>query len=249
MSTVKELRGYLGRLLGWANTSAIKDALVSIRLAREHRAQLVLCGRGDLVPLAYGLHRRAFGADAPFIVCDPRRGNTPATVRSPANVADAAAALDAAAGGSLCVRRRRPPHGFSSLVTRVRRGADVQYICLEEDSLQWLVRPGPIEVPSVVERLSELPRIVDEYVFDATRELAPPQGTLALDERDRSWLIAYAATTSLAEIEKATLRLVALRSSMNLSHAAARLGMAAVSLSRWVARRTLSPLPYGASEA
>jgi hypothetical protein len=60
-------------------------------------------------------HRRAFGADAPFIVCDPRRGNTPASVRSPANVVDAAAAFNAAVGGSLCIRRRRPPREFSSL--------------------------------------------------------------------------------------------------------------------------------------
>jgi len=33
---------------------------------------------------------------------------------------------------------------------------------LDEDSLQWLVRPGPIEVPPLAERESEVPRIVDE---------------------------------------------------------------------------------------
>jgi hypothetical protein len=141
MSSTEELRAYLGRLLGWANTGAIDHALRSIALAREHRAQLVLCGQGDLMPLAHGLHRRAFGGDAPFIVCDPRRGNTPASVRSPANVVDAAAAFNAAVGGSLCIRRRRPPHGFSSLVDQLRGSDDVQYICLEEDSLRWLVRP------------------------------------------------------------------------------------------------------------
>ena len=115
MSSKDDLRGYLGRLLGWTNTSAIDHAMRSVDLAREHRAQLVLCGPGDLVPLAYGLHRRALGADSPFIVCDPRRGNTPASVRSPANYADAATAFEAASGGSLCVRRRRPPHDFPSL--------------------------------------------------------------------------------------------------------------------------------------
>ena len=47
----------------------------------------------------------------------------------------------------------------------------------------------------------------------------------------------------LAEIEKATLRLVAIRSSRNVSAAAARLGMAPVSLSRWIGRRTLPPMP------
>ena len=247
-TTAKDLRGYLGRLLGWTNTSAIDHALRSIDLARKHRAQLVLCGHGDLVPLAYGLHRRAFGTDAPFIVCDPRRGDTPATVRSPANLASAAAAFDAAAGGSICVRRRRPPHDFSSLVTRLRSSRNVQYICLDEDSLQWLVRPGPIEVPSIAARASELPQIVDEYVFDAIVELAPPRD-LTLNEQDRNWLLQDAATSTLAEIEKATLRMVALRCSSNLSQAAARLGMAAVSLSRWVARRKLSTVSYSPSAA
>lgn len=40
---------------------------------------------------------------------------------------------------------------------------------------------------------------------------------------------------SLSEIEKAALRLVALRSSANMSNAAGRLGMAPVSLARWAA--------------
>ncbi|MEO7736305.1 MAG: hypothetical protein ABIY55_35430 [Kofleriaceae bacterium] len=226
-------------MLGWANTSAIDHALRSIDLAKEHRAQLVLCGHGDLVPLAYGLHRRAFATAAPFIVCDPHRGNTAASVRSPANYVEAAAAFEAAAGGSLCIRRRRPPHDFPSLVARLRDSNNVQYICLDEDAAQWLVRPGPIEVPPLAQRVSELPRIVDEYMFDAVIELAPMPGTLALTERDRAWLIESAAAKSLSEIEKAALRLVALRSTANVSRAAARLGMAAVSLSRWVERRKL----------
>jgi hypothetical protein len=249
MSTTEELRGYLGRLLGWANTGAIDHALQVIELARERRAQLVLCGHGDLVPLAYGLHRRTLGPDTPFIVCDPRRGNTPASVRSPANYVDALAAFEAAAGGSLCIRRRRPPHDFLSLVTKLRRSDNVQYICLDRDSLQWLVRPGPIEVPPLEERTADLPRIVDEYVFDATVELAPMPRTLVLANRDRRWLLKRAATMSLSEIEKAALRLVALRSSVNLSHAAARLGMAAVSLSRWIARRKLPAYLDAASAA
>ena len=249
MSSAEELRGYLGRLLGWINTDAIDHALRAIDLAREHRAQLVLCGHGDLVPLACGLHRRALGAGTPFIVCDPRRGNTPASVRSPANYVDVAAAFEAAAGGSLCIRRRRPPRGFSSLIARLRGCDNVQYFCVDEDSLQWLVRPGPIEIPPLAERAKELPRIVDEYVFDAVVELAPAGGDIILGERDRQWLIHHAAAMSPSEIEKAALRLVALRSSPNLSHAATRLGMAAVSLSRWAFRRKLPTYSDAASAA
>lgn len=249
MSSAEELRGFLGRLLGWSNTAAIDHALRAVDLAREHRAQLVLCGHGDLVPLAYGLHRRALGAETPFIVCDPRRGNTRASVRSPANYVDVASAFEAAVGGSLCVRRRRPPHDFPLLVARLRGSDDVQYICLHEDSLQWLVRPGPIEIPPLVERANDLPRIVDEYVFDAVVELSPTRQHLVLSERDRQWLIEQAAAMSLSEIEKAALRLVALRSFASLSQAASRLGMASVSLSRWVGRRKLPAIGDAASAA
>lgn len=88
------------------------------------------------------------------------------------------------------------------------------------DALRWLVRPGPIEVPPLADRKSELPRIVDEYVFDAVVDLAPPPRSLALAERDRQWLIEHTAAMSLSELEKAALRLVALRSSVNMSNAA-----------------------------
>jgi hypothetical protein len=53
---------------------------------------------------------------------------------------------------------------------------------------------------------------------------------------------------SLSEIEQAASRLVALRSSVNVSHAAGRLEMEPVSLARWAAR----PMPtcsYAASAA
>lgn len=122
------------------------------------------------VPVAYGLHRRASAVDAPFIVCDPRRGNTAASVRSPANVVDPATAFAAAEGRSLCIRRHRPPRGFASLVARLRGSESVQYICLDEDSLQWLVRPGLIVVTPMTERARDVPAIVDEYMFDAVLE-------------------------------------------------------------------------------
>jgi hypothetical protein len=54
---------------------------------------------------------------------------------------------------------------------------------------------------------------------------------------DRQWILEHA--TSLAEIEKAIVRVMALRMSSNLSEAAARLGMAPVSLWRWILRRKL----------
>jgi hypothetical protein len=57
------------------------------------------------------------------------------------------------------------------------------------------------------------------------------------------------AAASLTEIEAATLRLITLRTSRNLSDAAARLGMSPVSLSRWLGRRKLPPASGESSPA
>lgn len=237
-----DLRGFLARLLGWANTGAVDLALESVGLAAERRAALVLCGRGDLVPIAWSLHRRAVGSDRPFVVSDPRRGDTPASVRSPANYASCARAVLAALGGALCVRASRLPPDFAATVAQIQNEADLMLVVCadrEDEASPLLVRPAPLRLPPLVERSGDMLRIIDEYGHDAVAELrVPPPGFTTVE---RTWVRAHAAT-SLAEIEKATLRLVAIRSSRNVSGAAARLGMAPVSLSRWIRRRTLPPM-------
>jgi DNA-binding transcriptional regulator YiaG len=75
--------------------------------------------------------------------------------------------------------------------------------------------------------------------MDAIAELrALPPG---LSDADRTWVMENAAT-SLAEIEKTILRIVAIRASRNLSTAAERLGMSVASLSTWISRRKLPPM-------
>jgi hypothetical protein len=235
------LRGFCARILGWENDTAVDRALRSIDLAADHCAALVLLGDTDLVPIAWALHRRTLGADRPFIVCDRGRRNLPASVRSPTNHESGVAAFREARGGSLCVRRSRLPHDFSSVVALLRHTDDVQLIVCSEgrdDAHPFLALPVPIRVPSLTVRTDELPRIVDEYAVDAIAELRAlrPGFTAA----DRQWVLANAPLT-LAEIEKATLRLVAIRASRNMSNAAERLGMAPVSLARWIGRRKVPP--------
>src|SRR5215468_8287973 len=104
-----ELRAFLARVLGWSNEHAVDLALRSLALALDHRATLMVCGEGDMVPIAWALHRRTLGPGSPFIVCDPRRGTQAASVRSPASRPSGLAAFEAAVGGSLCVRTRRLP--------------------------------------------------------------------------------------------------------------------------------------------
>jgi hypothetical protein len=56
-STTGERRRFLARLLGWEDASAVDHARWSIDLAMAHRTPLVLCGDGDLVPVAHGSSR------------------------------------------------------------------------------------------------------------------------------------------------------------------------------------------------
>src|SRR5215510_4232425 len=116
------LRGFLARLLGWRSDriEVVDHALRSIRMATTRRVALVLCGEGDLVPIARSIHRHALGDDRPFLVCDPRRRRARATVRSAENYASGMQALAAAQGGTLCVRSRRLPRDFDEVATALR---------------------------------------------------------------------------------------------------------------------------------
>ncbi len=237
MRVSKKLRPFLARVLGWSEERRVELALRSLALALDHRATLVLCGEGDMVPIAQALHRRTLGPDKPFIICDPRRLRSAATVRSPASRTSGVAAFEAAIGGSLCMRMRRYPDDLKELVARLRSEDDVLCVlCTGKlaDTYLPFILPAPLAVPPLAERSAEVDRIIAEYAADAIAELAAPAARFTAD--DHVWVRDHAAG-SLAEIEAATLRVVATHTSRNLSHAAARLGMAPVSLSRWLGRR------------
>jgi hypothetical protein len=232
------LRSFCARILGWSTdqASTVDGVLRTIRLAARQRAALLLCGGSDMVPLAYALHRHTHGDDRPFIVCDPRRRNGGASIRSAANHEVGMVAVEAARGGTLCVRSERLPDDFGQVLVRIRQpDARVRLVvCARTYDACTAAVTTPIRVPALSERASELPRIVDEYMLDAIAALQAPATTLGCAER--AWILENAATT-LPEIEKAALRLVALRTSRSINRAASRLGMAPISLSRWIERR------------
>lgn len=90
----------------------IDNALRSVDLSVNHDAQLVPWGPGDLVPIAQALHRGTLGADRPFVVCDRHRGDTPALGARACKPHNRVAALEAAIGGTLCLRARRLPRDY-----------------------------------------------------------------------------------------------------------------------------------------
>jgi len=233
------LRAFIARILGYGQTQAIEHALRSIDLSVSRRATLVLLGDTDMVPIALALHRRTLGADRPFIVSGSHRVNMPATARAPANYMNGVAAVRAARGGSLCLRDRRLPFEFEQMVVLVRDpAADVMVIvCSGVFHIMhpFLIRPVPIRVPALRMREREVPRIVDEYAADAIRALGASDADFT--NGDRRWVIDH-RVKSLADIETATLRLVAFRQAGGVvSRAAARLGLSHISLAGWLDRR------------
>jgi hypothetical protein len=232
------LRGFLARLLGWDEDhgETVDLAMRSLRLAATQRAALALCGDGDLVPIARGLHRYTVGDERPFVLCDPRRRAT-AENAALENYTSGMRALQAAAGGTMCVWLKRLPRDFAELTAALHDpGARVQLIAcgLRPSDRKDLVS-APIEIPSLSTRADEIDRIIDEYADDATRAL---RSSTLFTELDRDWVRAHSAT-SLPEIEKGTLRVVALRQAGNVARAAALLGMAHASLGEWIGRRRL----------
>ncbi|HEX7797264.1 MAG TPA: hypothetical protein VF456_23040, partial [Vicinamibacterales bacterium] len=156
---------------------------------------------------------------------------------TPANQGSGVAAFDVAVGGSLCVRSRRLPHDLPELLRLLDRpDSRVQLIvCTTSRARIGLFTiPMPIEVPPLGIREIELPRIIQAYADEVIAALSAPVSCLSED--DQAWVIKHDAR-SLSDIEKATLRIVALRMTDNVHQAARMLGMAPVSLSRWLGRR------------
>lgn len=185
------LRVYVGRIIGWTNTDGIEQALRSIHLAVTYRAVLVLLGQGHLVPLARALHRLTLG-NAPFVMCDARRGSSAASIRAPANYESGVDAFRAADGGTLCIRETPPPRDLALLAALSRDpAARVQIIVTAWPSYEihpFLFRPSPIVIPQLTTRVREIPRIIEEYATDAIVELSAESTGFAAS--DRAWVAA-----------------------------------------------------------
>ncbi len=244
-----ELRAVLARLLGWGwgdeREAAVEKALQDVRNARAQHEPLWLHseGEGDLSAIAQELHRAIFSAGAPFVMCDARRQPGAADARSPANEDELTKAIAAAKGGTLCVRQSRLPGGLAPFVQRLRAqpleaAPDVQVMILcEETALDVAhVAQGTITIPPLCTRSREqIANVVREYLLEAKAELGSSE---PLFPSDLEWLMKHSART-FAEVKKGTLRITALRMADTMVEAASLLGMAPVSLRRWLGRRQL----------
>jgi pSer/pThr/pTyr-binding forkhead associated (FHA) protein len=234
------VRGFLARLLGWSadRVATIDRALRALRMAATRRRALMVCGERDLVPIAHSLHRRTLGDGRPFVVCDPRRRSLAASVRATESLREGLAAMEAAPGGTLCVRARRLPPDFPEVSRALRDPSSrVQLVvCTDDVADARTLLADPIVIPPLARRRAELGRIVDEYAHEVIESLGA--AATGFTPADRDWVMAHSAA-SLPEIEKGTRRLVAIRQAGSIAQAAARLGMSHVALSQWIGRRRL----------
>jgi hypothetical protein len=240
------LRNFCSRLLGWGDDqlSAVDHAPRAIRLAASGRAVLMLRGGGDLIHVAQTIHRYAAREAAPFIVSDSRRHEVAATVRNPANYRRGIDALRRARHGTLCIRLRSPPPDFDEVLRAVREPeCEVQLVvCATAAPAREVlaVAAAHIQIPSLKARpAEEVERIVSEYIEDAIETLGAPRDCLG--PRDIEWILergAVASDLAIPDIEKAVFRLVAIKMTSTLTEAADMLGMASVSVARWLARRS-----------
>ena len=232
-----DLRKYLKRVLGWdaATLPAIDLALSAIRTGAERQAPLVIAGDDDVVAIAYQIHRRTTAPSTPFIVCGPRR-QTDASLRVTATHADPITALKHAAGGTICVRAEQPPDGLHQLMRMFReQSAPAQLIICAGETSQRTAIAASIFVPKLTRRpVADIHRIVVEYALDAISELRAELSSFS--EADREQVAAHEAK-AWADIEVATLRIVARKYAGSVHGAAEHLGLSHAGLGKWLKRR------------
>jgi hypothetical protein len=247
VSRERELREFCCRLFGWSDdhASQVDDVMWTLVTAVARRTAIGLQGESDLVPIAHALHVRLVGADQPFVVCDPRRRDCAGSVRAPPSRKAGMPALDAAVGGSVCLRSNRLPDDFDALAAAFHESASAAlFVCLHSSDRITDLLCRPLKIPSLTERLPEFPRLLNEYLDEAAHSLGTPPIRLSRPMQQSVLL----HVKSLSDLEKVALRLVAIQSSGNLYRAAHQLHMAPVSLIRWMSRRGWTPGALGGAD-
>jgi hypothetical protein len=225
-----KLRSLVERLIGWSgeHRREIDRALRGLRDAALLRASLVLCGEGDLAPIARRLHRETLGAQRPFVACGPRDRTLEL--------------LPCAGDGTLCVSVREPPGDLLDAIGALSTSSSLARLVLcaphARDASPLGAQLGPtvwLELPSLLVRRPELPRLLVEAAGDAAAELDQPFASLRAGDLEQ---LAGEPFEGLADLHEAARRLVALRM-LGTAAGAARLGISHVALSRWARRRGL----------
>lgn len=228
------LLAVLRRFLGWAveKRDDVDQALRTLRDWAAQRADLIVVGDGDLMPVVRRLHNLVIGADVSFTWYAPEQ-----------HANDAAAAVKASTTGTLCVDAHRQADALA-LIERVRETEYIRrpqlVLCTAEPASAatlkgCLDRAATIHVPSLASRKNEVEAILQECATEVAQEQRLPGSGLTM--RDLEALSAW-PFRSIAEIEDTALRLMTLRT-WGLTPGAAKLGIDHSTLRSWAQRRGL----------
>ena len=222
------LRSLACRLIGWAaeRQGAVDEALQDLRDGAALRMPLVLVGDGDLAPVARRLHRATLGPDVPFVLHDG---------------GDPAAALEAAAHGTLCVPIRR--RATASAIVDAVRAAEIavrpRLVLCAATAAQAAAagaKPGRLAVialPPLSVRGDETGRLVHETAQDVVEEIGAPSSGFTMRDLERLQAIRF---SGLSDLEDSIRRVVAMRT-WGVTAGAKRLGLKHSSLSQWARSR------------
>jgi hypothetical protein len=232
------VHAYLSRVIGWNNLLAVDLAMRALRRATMREAALVLHGPDDLISIAHTLHCLALGSDRPFVVSSPTSLHTGYSTgeRRILSTKSATTGLLMARHGSLCVFPDRLPRDYVSAERRFHHpDAKVMLIRCAKNSAPTN-GVTPVEIPPLVSRASDLPRIITEYVQDAGVVFGIEHHEFP--DNWTHWIIDNEAR-SLGQIERATQRLVALRMERSVYGASKLLGLARQTMADWIANHGL----------
>ena len=225
------LRRVLQRLIGFdaPARAQVDRALHTVLTTASGRGALTLYGKGDLAAVAHMLHRHTLHG-RPFVRWERRTGDDPG------------GALAAAAGGTLCVSVNDLSRGFERIVERRRQATTRVQLIILVTAIRRL-RPliataaDPLVLTPLAQRKHECLRIIHDLAQDAAAALgiAPSR----LSEADLRTILRFDAAT-LPAIERATLRIAALRHWDYFSRAASALGMTHAALMEWAEPRGIA---------
>jgi pSer/pThr/pTyr-binding forkhead associated (FHA) protein len=229
------LRNILTRMLGWSadRAKAVDLALRGIRFAAMRRAVLVLCGEDDLVPIAEELHRLTLTAARPFVLCNPRRRAGATPERAAGGVTSGVAAVEAAAGGTVCLLHKNIPSDLDDMLYELRQPhCQTQLVmCAANVRDAALFAAAPVIVPRVSSRKAEIDRVIIEYAAEAAGIMGI--GVHWLSPAERVWIRDHLGD-SLPDIQRATLRLAAIRRAGSISAGALKVGISHTAMLKWL---------------
>ena len=235
------LRDALARMIGWSagRAESIDHALRMLRMAAMRRAIFVFCGEPSLVPLAEELHRLTLTEQRPFVLCDPRHASED-TERFTRRATSGLTAIAQAVDGTVCIDDgRRPPDLVETLDAWRRPGCTARLMVLARNARKADVyTPVPVVIPPLRSRREEMERLIMEYEAEAVQRLGIE--AVELTPVQRSWIRERASET-LPDLQKAVLRLLAIRHAGSIAGAAALLRMSHMGLGRWLERRRFRP--------